>query len=100
AKIGFITSKREIDYTDVWTWSGYQVGLEDERTLRISLPLDGEIVDDQADKRDASYWEAQSTEAHPQKEALVEANSNQNTPKILEKGMKAMGLGYQIPAMA
>lgn len=100
AKIGFLASKRAIRYTDIWEWNNYKIEEGNSQPFKIELPLYGEIVEADADKRPKDFWENQNTKNHANFEGLVLADSNQQTAKMLVTGMKALSLGYRIPTLA
>lgn len=100
AKIGFIVSKRQIEYTDVWTWSDYSIEEGSAEPFKIELPLYGEIIKENADKRDSLYWKSENESSnHPQLNRLQEAGKNEDSSKWLNSGMKALSLGYRIPSL-
>jgi hypothetical protein len=100
AKIGFLASKRAIRYTDIWEWNNYSIEEGNSQPFKIELPLYGEIVQEDADKRPEEFWENQNTKNHANFDGLVQADSNQQTAKMLVTGMKALSLGYRIPTLA
>lgn len=100
AKIGFLASKRAIRYTDVWEWNNYKIEEGNSQPYKIELPLYGEIVEENADKRDEAFWESKKTSDHANYDGLAQADSNQQTTKMLVTGMKALSLGYRIPTIA
>lgn len=100
ATIGFLMSKRKIRYTDVWSWDNYQMQESGAISDRIIIPLDGEIVDDLADKRESDYWNDERFSSHPQQLKLQAADTNQKASKVLATGMKALSLGYRIPGFS
>jgi hypothetical protein len=100
AKIGFLASKRAIRYTDIWEWNNYNIEEGNSQPFKIELPLYGEIVQENADKRDLDFWANQDTKIHANYKGLVQADSNQQTTKMLVNGMKALSLGYRIPTLA